>query len=230
YRTKVGDDFNLDMINDANIIAQWDKPGNAIGYNNGFDFIELTTPEIIEEDTFYYRYTLDNVLNGWQYLIILTAFDTGDPALNIESLESSFVENAVRVFPGTSATEINNTSPEIGVYPNPYRLNAAWDGSNSTTKKIIFYNLPARSTITIFTLGGDIVAEINHDAATYSGEDIDWFQTYAGESDERIFSGGEHAWDILSESKQTITQGIYLFSVKDLETGEIKQGRFVILK
>ncbi|MBC8048118.1 MAG: hypothetical protein H7Y00_15070, partial [Fimbriimonadaceae bacterium] len=100
YRTKVGDDFNLDMINDANIIAQWDKPGNAIGYNNGFDFIELTTPEIIEEDTFYYRYTLDNVLNGWQYLIILTAFDTGDPALNIESLESSFVENAVRVFPG----------------------------------------------------------------------------------------------------------------------------------
>jgi hypothetical protein len=34
----------------------------------------------------------------------------------------------------------------------------------------------------------------------------------------------------LSESKQTITQGIYLFNVKDLETGTNKQGRLVVIE
>ena len=85
YRTKTGDDFNLNMINDANLISQWDVPGNNIGFNNGFNAIELTTPLIIEEDTFYYNYTLDNLLNGWQYLIILTSFDSGNEELNIEN-------------------------------------------------------------------------------------------------------------------------------------------------
>ncbi|HMX03376.1 MAG TPA: hypothetical protein PKE14_01830, partial [Chitinophagales bacterium] len=86
YRTQPGDDFNLNLIGDANMIAQWDLPANGIGFNNGFSAIALTTPEIIDEDTFYYKYTLDPVLNGWQYLIILTAFDRGDEDLHIESL------------------------------------------------------------------------------------------------------------------------------------------------
>lgn len=227
YRTQTGDDFNLNMINDANLIAQWDLPGNDIGYNNGLSIIALTTPEIIEQDTFYYKYTLDNVLNGWQYLIILTAFDRGNEALNIESLESSFTANAISVFPGTSS--ITDANTEIGVYPNPYRINAAWDGNTSTTGKIIFYNLPSNCEITIFTLGGDVVATINHNSATYNGSDIAWFDIYGGNEDNRIFSGGEHAWDILSESKQTITQGIYLFNVKDNATGTVKQGKFVIM-
>lgn len=227
YRTRIGDDFDLNMLNDANIIAQWDKQGNATGFNNGFDFIKLATPEVIEEDTFYYKYSLDNVLNGWQYLIILTAFDEGDTALNIESLESSYIENSVRIFPGTEA----NDEKEIGTYPNPYRLHAAWDGSSSTTRKIIFYNLSALCDITIFTVSGDVVAQIHHNAGNYNGSDIDWFNNYAGgETDQRAFSGGEHAWDILSDSKQTVTQGIYLFSVRDLQTGNVRQGRFVIIE
>lgn len=228
YRTQPGDDFNLNLIGDANMIAQWDLPANGIGFNNGFSAIALTTPEIIDEDTFYYKYTLDPVLNGWQYLIILTAFDRGDEDLHIESLESSFIENAVHVFPGTSPN--NDANTEIGVYPNPYRLQAAWDGSTGTTGKIMFYNLPEHCTISIMTLSGDIVAELNHDAATYTGSDSEWFATYAGNEDERVFSGGEHAWNLLSESNQTITQGIYLFSVKDLDNGNVKQGRFAIIK
>lgn len=228
YRTQPGDDFNLNLLGDANMIAQWDLPGNNLGYNNGLQLVALTTPEIIDADTFYYKYTLDNVLNGWQYLIILTAFDRGDENLNIESLESSFIENAVSVFPGTLATSDEQTA--IGVYPNPYRLNAAWDGATSTTRKIIFYHLPAQCEITIFTLGGDIVATIKHDGDTYNGNDIAWFDTYGGNENAREFSGGEHAWDILSESKQTITQGIYLFNVKDLETGTNKQGRLVVIE
>ena len=42
----MGDDFNLNMLGDANVIAQWDKAGNAIGYNNGFDFNGLLSAAI----------------------------------------------------------------------------------------------------------------------------------------------------------------------------------------
>lgn len=228
YRTQVGDDFNLNLIGDANMIGQWDLAGNAIGYNNGLTAIALPTPMIIDADTFYYKYTIDQVLNGWQYMVILTAFDRGDEALEIESLESSFVENAVHVFPGT--TPANGDDIVVGVYPNPYSLNAAWDGSTQTTRKLMFSHLPERCTITIMTISGDIVATLQHDADTYTGADTEWFSTYAGDSDNRVFSGGEHAWDILSESDQSITQGIYLFNVKNTDTGEISQGRFVVIK
>ncbi len=229
YRTQVGDDFNLNMINDANLIAQWDNPGNNIGFNNGNAAIKLTAPVIFEQDTFYYKYTLDNLLNGWQYLIILTSFDSGNETLNIESLESSYVANAVQVFPGTTAAE-NHSTLEIGVYPNPYRINAAWDGSTSTTRKIIFYNLPQHCDISIYSLSGDLVASLKHEGETYNGNDINWFEIYGGNEESRIFSGGEHAWDLLSESNQTITQGIYLFSIKNTDNGELKQGRLVIIE
>lgn len=228
YRTQLGDDFNLNMLSDANLIGQWDLPGNGVGYNNGFSSVALTTPEIIDADTFYYKFSIDQVLNGWQYLIVLTAFDRGDEDLNIESLESSFVENAVHVFPGTLPTQ--DAQAAVGVYPNPYALQAAWDGSTQTTRKLIFYNLPENCTITIITIAGDVAATLQHNGATYNGSDIDWFSTFAGNTDDRVFSGGEHAWDILSESEQAITQGIYLFTVKNTDTGDIQQGRFVVIK
>jgi hypothetical protein len=227
YRTQIGDDFNLDMLGDANQIAQWDLPGNHIGYNNGLTGIALTEPIEIEGDTFHYHYQLDQVLNGWQYLVVLTAFDRGDETLQIESLESSFVENAVRVWPGTEANR-DEMPKTVGVYPNPYPLRAAWDGSTSTTRKIIFYNLPLNARISIFTAGGDLVAELTHNSA-YNGSDAGWFDAYGGDPDQRVFSGGEHAWDMLSESGQSITSGIYLFTVEDLDNNLIQEGKLVII-
>ena len=41
------------------MIAQWDLAGNAIGFNNGLQAVQLTTPEIIDADTFYYKYKFD---------------------------------------------------------------------------------------------------------------------------------------------------------------------------
>jgi hypothetical protein len=43
-------------------------------------------------------------------------------------------------------------------------------------------------------------------------------------------AGGEHAWDILSDSKQSIQAGIYLFSVTDLESDRVYNGKFVVLR
>jgi hypothetical protein len=95
------------------------------------------------------------------------------------------------------------------------------------TKKIMFYNLPERAQIRVYTLSGDIVADFEHDSQTYKG-DIRWFNDLSASN--RKFSGGEHAWDILSQSRQNLATGLYLFTVKDLKSGKIQRGKLAIIK
>jgi hypothetical protein len=42
--------------------------------------------------------------------------------------------------------------------------------------------------------------------------------------------GGEHAWDMLSESKTAISTGIYLYTILDIDSGKIKSGSLAIIK
>jgi hypothetical protein len=232
YRSNAGDDLDQNLADNSNLITQWDSVGNDIGFNNGFDAIKLAQPVKFDGDpvTYNFRYTMDNLLNGWQYQFTITAFDKGNKLLNIGSLESSFTENEMRAFAGTSTKAITgNGKSNIGVYPNPYRTTAAWDGGTSRTNKIYFTNLPAKCEITIYTSNGDLVANLNHNAETYQGEDAKWFEVY-GNKDKMVFSGGEHAWDLLSNSKTTIAMGVYLFTVKDTQTGNVEVGKFAVMK
>lgn len=232
YRSNAGDDLDQNLADNSNLITQWDSVGNDIGFNNGFDAIKLAQPLKFDGDpvTYNFRYTMDNLLNGWQYQFTITAFDKGNKLLNIGSLESSFTENEMRAFAGTSTKAITeNGKSNIGVYPNPYRTTAAWDGGTSRTNKIYFTNLPAKCEITIYTSNGDLVANLNHNAETYQGEDAKWFEVY-GNKDKMVFSGGEHAWDLLSNSKTTIAMGVYLFTVKDTQTGNVEVGKFAVMK
>ncbi len=229
YRSQLGSDLNLSALLDIKFIAQWDSMGNAVGFNNGFDDIYLSEPKTFEGDSIEYRYhySMDGLLNGWQYVFVVTAFDEGDPDLKLEPLESSIKDNAYSTFIGTPPS--SRTEDEIGVYPNPYYLHAAWDGVSSRTRKLYFYNLPEKCEIVIYTLSGDVIARLYHDSKTYQGEDAEWFSKYSG-TDKKVFSGGEHAWDLLSENKQSVTQGLYLFTVKDLKNNIVKKGKFAILK
>lgn len=232
YRSNAGDDLDQNLADNSNLITQWDSVDNDIGFNNGFDAIKLAQPVKFDGDpvAYNFKYTMDNLLNGWQYQFTITAFDKGNKLLNIGSLESSFTENEMRAFAGTSTKAITgNGKSNIGVYPNPYRTTAAWDGGTSRTNKIYFTNLPAKCEITIYTSNGDLVANLNHNAETYQGEDAKWFEVY-GNKDKMVFSGGEHAWDLLSNSKTTISMGVYLFTVKDTQTGNVEVGKFAVMK
>ncbi len=227
YRSNPGDDLAGNILDRTSLIAQYDKADNRTGFNNGFTEIALQEPVRFEGDPneYWYKFESDNLLNGWQYLFTITAFDEGDIQAGLPSFESSRVSNAVRIFPGTPAGQ--DGEAEVGVYPNPYRINAAWDGNTSRTRRLNFYNLPARAELRIYTLAGEIVAELNHDAATYTG-DTRWFDDFS--ADNRQIPGGEHAWDLLSDSGLSLTSGLYLFTVKNLDTGKVQQGKFVIIK
>ena len=232
YRSNPGDDLDRDLTADNHLIAQWDSIGNDIGYNNGFDAIKLATPITFDGDpiTYNYKYTMNELLNGWQYQFTVTAFDKGDKVLNVPSLESSSSENEYRVFAGTKPEAITKDGTnKIGVYPNPYKTNAAWDGSSSRTHKIYFTNLPALCEINIYTSNGDLIATLKHNADTYTGQDSKWFTDY-GDASKTVMSGGEHAWDLLSNYKTNVSSGVYLFTVKDLKTEKTEIGKFAILK
>ena len=228
YRTNPGDDLAGNILDQARLIAQYDNAGNRTGFNNGFGDIRLPEPVTFEGDPteYLYRFEADGLLSGWQYLFTVTSFDEGDPDAGLDSFESSRTANATRVFPGTPAAG-QGERPPVGVYPNPYRVNAAWDGGTSRTRRLNFYNLPPRSEVRIYTLAGEIVAQFDHEADTYQG-DIRWYDNFAGE--QRRLPGGEHSWDLLSENGLNLTTGLYLFTVKDLDSGEIQKGKFAIIK
>ncbi len=230
YRTQAGFDLTQtqDLQNSLVVLAEFDSTGNSIGYNTGFSEVRLDEPVKFPNDTteYYYKFDLPNLLNGWQYVFSVTAFDEGDPVNELDILESSALANYNRIVPGTQAVEDENT--EIGVYPNPYYANAVWDGSSERLRKIYFYNLPSECEIVIYTLAGDIVKHITHTASS-NGSDTRWFQNYASDGKQQ-FAGGEHTWDLVTDNDQAIATGLYLFTVKNSKTGDIKTGKFLIVK
>lgn len=228
YRSDLGEDINPN----SRLIREFDTPGNNNGFNTGFEEIALPEPVIFAGDTtkYYYAYEINGLLSGWQYELSVTAFDRGSETFKISSLESSTNANAVRVFPGTPVNTnftSNSTEYKVGVYPNPYRVNAAWDGAQEGNRRLNFYNLPAKSEVRIYTVAGDIISEFTHDSESYSG-DIGWFSSNSTEN--RVLPGGEHAWDIQSNANQILTTGLYLYTVKDMASGEVQTGKIVIIK
>ncbi len=235
YRTNPGDDLmpGANLQNLMVLVAEFDSAGNDVGLNTGFEsrakFENLSIPvKFPGDDTeYFYKFQVDNLLNGWQYLFTVTAFDEGDPELRLPSLESSLIQNTVAAFPGTPAND-NFAGGAVGVYPNPYYGRAVWDGNTDRNRKIYFYNLPSACQVTIYTLSGEIVDQFDHDGETYRGEDVLWFNTFGGSN--ATLAGGEHAWDMISRSDQALATGLYLYTVKDLNTGGVQRGKFVVIK
>lgn len=230
YRTNAGFDLTeaQDLTRSLIKVAEFDSLGNNIGYDTGFDFVELAEPVNFpgDETDYRYKFEIEDLLNGWQYVYTVTAFDEGDSENGLASLESSLLASAVKILPGTPAT--SDKKDDVGVYPNPYYGKAYWDGNSERLRKIYFYNLPAECEIIIYTLAGDIVKKINHDQNSNSS-DVRWFETYSRDASQ-IMAGGEHAWDLVTDDDQAIATGLYLFSVKDHQTGDIKIGKFLVIK
>ena len=234
YISKLGFDTELqpDLDSAFQVLAQYDTPGNNLFFDTDFEPVRLPSPVFFDGDTnaYHYKYTIDNVQNGWQQVVAVTSFDRGDSTNNLGSLETNPTANMFRVFPGTRPNE-NIKEREPFVYPNPYYGTAAWEGLSSASqqdKKLMFANLPARCKITIFSSSGDLIDQFEHNQA-YRGESARWYQTFS-DPNQAVFSGGEHAWDLLSRNTQIIARGLYLFSVEDLDSGESYNGRFVIIK
>jgi hypothetical protein len=234
YRSNPGADLTSpeNLLLNLTLVGEFDRTDDRVGNNTGFGAVRLDQPKRFAADTvaYWYRFPPGGTdvthLNGWQYLYGVAAFDRGDSATGVTPLQSK--TEIVRAVPGTPAA--SGGKKAVAVYPNPYYANAVWDGAGERNRKIYFTNLPRHSQIRIYTLGGDVVAEIDHDGTSYDGSDIEWFRRFSGTGTPLTFAGGEHAWDLITKFDQAIATGLYLFSVLDRDTGETTTGKFMVIK
>ncbi len=92
----------------------------------------------------------------------------------------------------------------VSVVPNPYRASEAWDPAAS--HEVHFINLPPRARIRIYTVAGDLVAELHHDDAVRDFE----------------------RWDLRNQNGQNVASGIYVYRVE--AASFTFQHRFVVIR
>jgi len=177
------------------------------------------------EEVLWPHYEYETVIDGLQLaepvFLAVTAFDFGNPAADLSSLESSPTANAVEIWPINSADVVKEERPKPGVYPNPYRLIDDYYGNNwenpggsepdpERTRKVTFTNIPDTCTISIWSLDGDLVRQLDHAANPLSSE------------------ASVAVWNLISRNTQAVKTGIYVYTVESRFGTDI--GKLVIIK
>ena len=170
---------------------------------------------------FEYEMTIDGLLPTVPYFINVTAFDFGSPIADLPAMESSVINGAQMAYALTSAEEVDSDGLEAYVYPNPYRTDASYvnrglESRQNRTEapdrahRIHFANLPAKCTIRIFTLDGDMVRELYHDM------------------DPSDPTSSHEEWNLITRNTQLAVTGLYYFVVESDKRTQI--GKFAILR
>lgn len=114
----------------------------------------------------------------------------------------------------------------IRVVPNPYVVTntmeaavANWD--RNQRRQIMFTHIPAQCKISIFTISGVLVDEIDVDNSVAGRANI-W--------DLNSEANGTLHWDLRSKEGLEIAAGYYLYRVESKLTGEVKIGKFAVIK
>lgn len=101
----------------------------------------------------------------------------------------------------------------IKVVPNPYLGSAQWEVKNPYSsgrgpRSLHFIHLPAKCTIRIFAVDGQLVNTLQHDSA---------------------IDDGTEDWDMLTKDNLAIAYGVYIYHIEAPGVGE-KIGKFAVIK
>jgi hypothetical protein len=212
-------------------VAQLDRsdaPNDTTGFNTGFDTVRLSPPRVIDGIPYAYRFSVPDVLNGFNYYGAVTSYDLGD--VQVESLESGISQNKFLAVPNARTGEAGG---DVVVYPNPYRVEARWDrGRQVRDHYLWFANLPSRCVLRIYTLSGDRIFETRFDGSSYSGQGTRGLYDPRSDLDTAApaLSGASFAWNMISANGQAIASGLYLYAVENLDGGAVSRGKFLIVK
>jgi hypothetical protein len=188
-------------------------------FPNGADSVYLTEEGFIKY--YEYEYTFENLLPTVPYYLNVTAFDFGSPKTGLAPLETSPTLRPMVTYPQPSIDEIATTNAEVYVYPNPYRADGDYrergfegrdrhDRPVDRTRAVHFANLPARCTIRIYTIDGDMVRELFHD--------VDPSDPLANHD----------TWDLITRNSQQPVSGLYYWTVED-DSGHVQIGKLVLI-
>jgi hypothetical protein len=176
----------------------------------------------------YYEYIDRAIHNGFIYFYSVTATDHalefGDQTIRITGEgqvgdPSSSFEPTVPGAVAQTAEEREKYGANIYVFPNPATRDALEDfqqlfpnAEDPTGVRVMFTNLPeADNIIKVFTIDGDLVAEIDHDGRN---------------------GYGQASWNLVSRNGQEVVSGIYLYTVQSKDDDRFDDfiGKFVIIR
>lgn len=176
--------------------------------------------DIVDTTRYYaYEFEVTDLLPSQVYYFAVTTFDFGYPFIGVEPLESGILVNAILIYPLETAKEVVEKGLDVVVVPNPWKISESdnyvrmgWQKDiGAFDERITFLNLPAKCTIRIYTLDGDLVKEIIHD------------------KDESAGDATVESWNMVSRNTQKIVSGIYLFSVESAD-GRMQVDKFVVIR
>ncbi|MFO7654105.1 MAG: hypothetical protein R6X25_09820 [Candidatus Krumholzibacteriia bacterium] len=171
-------------------------PGEISFYDddiyNAFDYYYSVT-------TFDYGNTADVAPTALRKPMIFSPRFAGDPhsPFDGEGNRQAFQVN----FPVQPAPD----GPEIYAFPNPLRGGTGFPGGEGD--QVVFANLPQNSRVLVFTMAGDIVAEVGPESQVESN----------------IY------WRARNSDNQLLASGIYIWKVEMPERGDF-WGRLVIIR
>lgn len=174
-----------------------------------------------------YEYTVEQLLPTVPYWLNVTAFDYGSPKSGLAALETSRSILPEVVYPLPSPEPSDRLgSDEVFVWPNPYRSDGDYrargfedfganDIDDDRVRAIHFANLPDECKISIYSIDGDMIREIDHPASFY--QDGGCPQT-----------SHEACWDMITRNTQQVVSGLYYWTVED-RFGNIQIGKLAII-
>ena len=98
----------------------------------------------------------------------------------------------------------NNDLAEVRIVPNPYVVTAEWE-YRTNVRSVHFMYLPPECKISIYTLSGTKVKELNH----WNG-------------------AGDETWDLTNDFGEDLAFGVYVYVVKAGEAQKV--GKFALIK
>jgi hypothetical protein len=166
-----------------------------------------------------YEYTIEDIQPTVAYYVSVTAFDFGSPSSGLKALETDQVNNMIREYAQTPADTVEAYNLDAYVYPNPYIADGRYASRGyedirgtipDRSRRIHFANLPKVCKISIFSLDGDLVREIDH-----------YYPDGGAESQ-------HETWDLITRNTQAVESGIFYWVVES--EGRTQIGKLLIIK
>lgn len=183
--------------------------------------------------------------------ISLVTIDEGDESSENPEDGTKTTKRMIRV-----ATEYKSSMDYISVAPNPYIIDpenkatgAAWNDSRYM-EMLSFNFLPEKCTINIFTVDGTLIRKIDLNSADGDLNDNDnvsrrrsvfGFNTIKDETlgslptenynyFNTIVNTSTYFWDLTTDEGLDIAPGVYVYLIENNDTGDVKKGKFVIIR
>jgi hypothetical protein len=206
--------FSLSNTIDANISVSWGRGAEDFTYSNGtlskyivyrsvsgmgpwkaLDTVAVGT-QLDSTGNYFFSDTDQTFLVGEYRFYAITSVNS----VGVESGKTNITEFKKDLH---SVSKMN----KVIVVPNPFIRKSGYTGTGSVDDQLIFYGLPAKCTIRIFSFAGNLVQTIEHDNPQSDNEP--WYQA--------------------TRNGQEIASGIYFFVVTT-PSGDKYSNKFLVIK